>query len=164
MVEAAEAPLSFLNRASQPVRLTLARNGLAQLQVLLSSGPRDVDLRFVDCELCVQAVLALEDDSPLEVFADGDAIVDWVGATLSSRLGCVRLSRTELRLFGALFERRGEVIDRRHLVEWTWPDTCRSEGANVLGVYVHLLRQRLSTIGVPSALETVRGIGYRLAR
>ncbi|MGH7618740.1 MAG: helix-turn-helix domain-containing protein [Gemmatimonadaceae bacterium] len=86
------------------------------------------------------------------------------GATVSSRVGCVQLSRTELRLFAALFEGRGEVIERHRLLESTWPNASGVEGASVLGVYVHLLRQRLSAIGVASALETIRGTGYRLAR
>lgn len=72
--------------------------------------------------------------------------------------------RTELRLFGVLFEGRGEILECGRLIERTWPNTNGREGAHALGVYVDLLRHRLSAIGAASALETVRDIGYRLTR
>ena len=161
---APETTPSCRDGQSQGLQLILTGAGLAELQLLLSSGPQEVELRVPDHEVCFRTVLALEREVSLDVFAHGTATVDWVGATISSRSGCTRLSRTELRLFGALFDARGSIIERRRLIEGTWPNATVVEGANALGVYVHLLRQRLSAIGVAAALKTVRGVGYQLAR
>lgn len=73
----------------------------------------------------------------------------------------VGLTPTEFRLLAALAERRGTFTRRATLVAAGWP-----EGAivhdNTLDAYVARLRRKLREAGAQSAIQTARGVGYRL--
>ena len=51
----------------------------------------------------------------------------------------------------------GQVLTRSQLAEGAW-DTFADVRSNMVDVYVAGLRQKLA----PGAIETVRGVGYRL--
>ncbi|MFJ9554820.1 response regulator transcription factor [Nocardiopsis sp. NPDC101807] len=71
----------------------------------------------------------------------------------------VDLTRKEFDLLLALAAEAGAVVSRERLIlrVWrtTWPGTLRT-----LEVHIGTLRAKL---GVPGLIETVRGVGYRLA-
>jgi two-component system, OmpR family, response regulator len=57
-----------------------------------------------------------------------------------------------------LFMRRpGEVLTRFELLEHVW-DSSYENRSNVIEVYIGYLREKLDR----EAIETVRGVGYRL--
>ncbi len=58
-----------------------------------------------------------------------------------------------------LLEHAGEVVTRTELVERCW-DELTEPSSNVVDVLVGQLRRRLAE---PDLIETVRGVGYRLA-
>lgn len=69
----------------------------------------------------------------------------------------IELSTREFILLELLMRRSGEVVDRMELLQEVWGydyDTA----SNVVDVYVGYLRKKLGR----RAIETVRGIGYRL--
>lgn len=69
----------------------------------------------------------------------------------------VDLSRREFDLFHILLEQRGRVLTRAQLEDglYGWEDEV---GSNAVEVHVHNLRAKLGR----DAIETVRGVGYRL--
>ena len=73
----------------------------------------------------------------------------------------VALTPTEFRLLAALAARPGEVVRRHALVAAGWP-----EGAivsdNTLDAYLARIRRKLRATDAPAAIETARGVGYRL--
>jgi DNA-binding response OmpR family regulator len=89
--------------------------------------------------------------------------VDWARATVQVGDNRVSLSRTELRLFGALVGAAGAPVTRLTLIEQTWPSDSLppADRANALAVYICSLRKHLTAIGLGTVLETVRGVGYR---
>lgn len=70
----------------------------------------------------------------------------------------VPLTDAELRIFSALYERRGEVVPREELA------TLLGGGGNSVEVYVcHLRRKLEAPLGRRTALiTTLRGVGYRM--
>jgi DNA-binding response OmpR family regulator len=94
----------------------------------------------------------------------GTVSVDWSRSTISRDSDQVSLSRTELRLLAALIDANGKVVSRDQLIARVWPNDGLPpvERANALSVYVWALRKRLAAIGAQDALETVRGVGYRV--
>ena len=84
------------------------------------------------------------DPATREVFRDGAAI---------------DLSAREFTLLEAFMRRPGQVLTQGQLLEAAW-DAGYEQRSNVVEVYVRYLRQK---IGV-SAIETVRGVGYRLRK
>ena len=144
---------------SLPVRLSTTALGRARLLDLLAVGEPEVIVTAVDGSLSVRATLARADRVE---FAYGDLAIDWTRSSVATATGSVTLSRTELRLLGALLEGKGDAVDYDQLVQCACPDAPRELlNSNVLHVYVQSLRQRLARIGAASALVAVRGVGYR---
>jgi DNA-binding response OmpR family regulator len=73
--------------------------------------------------------------------------------------GPVALSRRELLLLQRLMMRPGEVCSRQVLLTDVWGYSF-DPGSNVVDVFVGRLRAKLGA----DVIETVRGVGYRIAR
>jgi two-component system response regulator MprA len=73
----------------------------------------------------------------------------------------IALTPTEFRLLAALAARSGAVVRRATLVATGWPDGAVVHD-NTLDAYVARIRRKLRASGAAAAIETARGIGYRL--
>ena len=75
--------------------------------------------------------------------------------------GCpVDLSPREFSLLEALLRHAGRTLTRDQLLDHAWPFSV-AVTPNAVDAYVHYLRTKLGEAG--SQVETVRGVGYRLA-
>jgi len=70
----------------------------------------------------------------------------------------VRLSRREFSILRALIDRPGQILSKPQLEErlYGWQEEIES---NTIEVHIHNLRAKLG----PGIVETVRGVGYRMA-
>jgi DNA-binding response OmpR family regulator len=71
------------------------------------------------------------------------------------------LSAREYALLGYLIRNVGRVVTRQQILDSVWgaePDVY----SNVVDLYVHYLRRKLTALGRGEALHTVRGVGYAL--
>ena len=93
----------------------------------------------------------------------GDAMVDWARGTVARHGRRTALSRTELRILSCLLDGAGRVVPRERLIERAWPLDRPANPLNALAVYVCYVRRRLATLGLPSVIRTVRGLGYKLS-
>lgn len=73
----------------------------------------------------------------------------------------IDLTRNELLLMEMLLVQCGEVVARDKLLEALWDDVQFVDD-NTLTVNMTRLRKKLSELGLPSAIETIRGQGYKL--
>jgi two-component system, OmpR family, response regulator len=71
------------------------------------------------------------------------------------------LPSREFALLEYLMRHPGQVLTRQQLLDSVWGIDFDA-GSNVVDVYVSYLRRKLDTPGAPSAIETVRGAGYRV--
>jgi DNA-binding response OmpR family regulator len=77
----------------------------------------------------------------------------------------VELTGKEFALLECLLLRAGQTCTRAELLDQVWqmaPETP----TNILDVYINYLRRKLSAVSSPESggpIETVRGIGYRMA-
>jgi two-component system OmpR family response regulator len=71
------------------------------------------------------------------------------------------LSAKEFTLFELFMRRAGEALTRLDLLEGAW-DMGFESRSNLVDVYVRYLREKIDRPFGRSALETVRGVGYRL--
>jgi DNA-binding response OmpR family regulator len=69
----------------------------------------------------------------------------------------VELTPREFSILEYLMRRRGDVVPKTEILEHVW-DFAYEGGDNVVEVHVSALRRKLGT----SAIETVRGGGYRM--
>ena len=74
----------------------------------------------------------------------------------------VDLSPTEFRLLRFLMERKGKVFSRDQILDAVWKGESFVESRTV-DVHIRRLRAELDRAGVGSAVETVRGVGYRFS-
>ncbi|MWV45966.1 response regulator [Paenibacillus sp. HJL G12] len=72
----------------------------------------------------------------------------------------VALSKKEAILMETLLERSPRVVSREVILEKLWDDAFVDD--NTLSVNITRVRKRLAELGIGDALETVRGLGYRL--
>ena len=75
----------------------------------------------------------------------------------------LKLSRQEARLLRLLVERGGHLLSKRHIEE-TLYGFGEEVASNSVEVHIHKLRQALRLAGSAVAIETRRGVGYRLER
>ncbi|HTF06892.1 MAG TPA: response regulator transcription factor [Asanoa sp.] len=80
----------------------------------------------------------------------------WRGQTELSLTG------RELSLLEFLLRRRGEVLSKREILAHVW-DFDFDGDPNIVEVYVRHLREKLDRPFGRAAIETLRGLGYRLA-
>ncbi len=73
-----------------------------------------------------------------------------------------RLTHNELMLIRILMEKVGELASREECLEALWDDVSFVDD-NTLTVNVTRLRAKLESLGLKDAIETRRGMGYRLA-
>ncbi|HEY7660753.1 MAG TPA: response regulator transcription factor [Actinomycetota bacterium] len=74
----------------------------------------------------------------------------------------LRLTPREMAMFEFLLRRKGEVVSKTDILQHVW-DYAFDGDINIVEVYVGHLRSKLDRPFGRSAIETVRGAGYRLA-
>ena len=90
----------------------------------------------------------------------GEILVD-EETGIASRAGReLALTGTELRLLAYIVRHRGRVLSKHQLLTQVWGYDAYDP--NVVEVHISALRRKLETQG-PRVIETVRGLGYRLA-
>jgi DNA-binding response OmpR family regulator len=118
--------------------------------------PLAVDELCARMEAVLRRTRRRSEDPPLTV---GPLRVELGTRTVTRDGAPVDLTRKEFDLLAALAREAGSVVSREHLLlrVWhtSWPGTLRT-----LEVHIGTLRSKLD---VPGLIETVRGVGYRLA-
>jgi DNA-binding response OmpR family regulator len=72
----------------------------------------------------------------------------------------VRLTATELAVIRALIDARGRALSRSEILDLAWGEQNLEVGERAVDNVVLRLRRK---IGEPNMIETVRGVGFRLA-
>jgi len=73
----------------------------------------------------------------------------------------VMLTPTEFRMLAAITSQPGQVVRRRAIAAAAWPHGGHVS-ENSIDSYIRRIRKKLSEIGAPEELTTVRGVGYTL--
>lgn len=73
----------------------------------------------------------------------------------------ITISKNEAEIISMLFERYPRVAGRNDLLEKIWDDQTFVD-ENTLNVNVTRVRKKFQQLGIKDAVETVRGVGYRL--
>ena len=91
-----------------------------------------------------------------------DATLDLSSFVLRSQKGEIKLSQKEFELLRYLFEYPSFVAQKEDLILKAWGLDSEFESNN-LEVYMSFLRKKLYHLGLSFTIESVRGVGYRLA-
>ncbi|MCW2742527.1 MAG: response regulator receiver [Blastococcus sp.] len=96
------------------------------------------------------------------VLAAGDLALDPAARTVHRGSQEVSLTPREFGLLHFLLRHRGEVVSKVDILESVW-DANYVGDENVVEVYIGYLRRKVDQPFERRAIETVRGMGYRLA-
>jgi two-component system OmpR family response regulator len=149
-----------------PVLMLTARDAVEDRVAGLDAGADDYVVKpFAFAELLAR-LRALTRRGELErpaVLAVDDITLDPATRVVTRAGSPVELSAKEFALLETFMRRPGEVLSRLQLLEHAW-DFAYENRSNIIDVYVRRLRRKLGEPAGACAIETVRGVGYRLRR
>ncbi|GGS40180.1 MULTISPECIES: response regulator transcription factor [Actinokineospora] len=156
-----------IRAASDVAVIVVSARGEVDDRILgLRAGADDYLVKPYDVDELVARVHAVRRrKAPAAVGATGTAELDGVHIDFDRHEvtvdgAAVALSRKEFQVFGLIVAADGAVCSREHILEEVWGRAGAAEN-RTLDVHVANLRTKL---GRPALIETVRGVGYRLAR
>ena len=143
-----------------PVLMLTARDAVGDRVAGLDSGADDYLVKPFSFDELLARLRALVRRGAAErpaVLEAGELRLD--PSTHEVRRGEARvaLSPKEYALLETLMRRPGQALSRLQLLEHAWDDSYENR-SNVIDVYIGYLRQKIGG----DAIETVRGVGYRL--
>lgn len=147
-----------------PVLLLTARAGLADRVRGLDVGADDYLAKPFELDELLARLRALHRrSSPPAVTAwrAGDLVVNTATREVSRGGQPVRLSAREFDMLRVLFEHVGEYVTRYTFLDEVW-DGNTDIASNVIDVHIAKLRAKVDTPFSRSAIQTARGVGYRL--
>jgi len=146
---------------TMPVLVLTARDGVEDTVAGLEGGADDyVTKPFRFEELLARIRLRLRDEraSDVTVLSAGDVVLDLRSRRASIGDRVVELTAREFALAEVFLRHAGQVLSREQLLSHVWGYDF-DPGSNVVDVYVRYLRRKLGD----GVIETVRGMGYRMA-
>ncbi len=146
---------------TMPVLVLTARDGVEDTVAGLEGGADDyVTKPFRFEELLARIRLRLRDEraSEVTVLSAGDVVLDLRSRRASIGDRVVELTAREFALAEVFLRHAGQVLSREQLLSHVWGYDF-DPGSNVVDVYVRYLRRKLGD----GVIETVRGMGYRMA-
>lgn len=155
-------------KSDVPILMLTAKTDTVDVVVGLESGADDyVQKPFVTKELVarVRALLRrarVADRAPATIDV-GDLRIEPEAATVTKRGDLVYLTKTEFKLLCALASRPGQVFTREFLLESVWEYDYFGD-SRLVDVHIRRLRAKIEDdAGAPALIQTVRGLGYKLA-
>jgi two-component system OmpR family response regulator len=96
------------------------------------------------------------------VLTAGDLMLDPVSHRVSRHGVDIRLTPREFHLLEYLMQHRGDAVSKTDIIHNVW-DPSFDGDLNIVEVYVRYLRRKLDHPFGTDCIETIRGVGYRLA-
>jgi two-component system, OmpR family, response regulator len=147
-----------------PVLILTARDAVEDRVHGLDTGADDYLVKPFSFAELVARLRALARRAPVErpaVLQVGDLRLDPAGKRAWRGDTEISLSPTEFALLEFFMRRPGVTLSRDDLVRGAW-DMAFEHRSNIVDVYVRYLRAKIDRPFERRALETIRGVGYRL--
>jgi len=149
---------------STPVLVLTAKQGDWDEAEALDTGADDYmkkPFSFVVLVAHVRALLRRRRNRGAAVLTAGDLRLEalahrcWRGDTE------IALTPREFAVLELLFDRAGQAVGKREILDEIW-DWAIGGGSNLVEVYIGYLRRKIDAPFGRQAVQTVRGVGYRL--
>jgi two-component system response regulator QseB len=144
-----------------PVIVLTARDDISDKVAALEGGADDYLTKpflFEELLARVRARLRTEGTAEETVMRAGRVVLDLRARRVKVDGKLVELTAREFATLEVLMRHQGQVLAREQLLSHVWGYDY-DPGSNVVDVYVGYLRRKLGG----DVIETVRGVGYRLA-
>lgn len=154
--EQSTVPILFISSASDKMDVVMAMNMGGDDFI---SKPFDLDVLVAKINAIMRRAYAFEE--PMRQIVQGEAALNLDEAALYHRGERVELTKNEYRILLVLMERRGKIVSRDQLMARLW-ETDQYVDDNTLTVNVARLRKKLEAAGLPSFIQTKKGLGYTI--
>ena len=148
-----------------PVLMLTAQAGIAQRVAGLDAGADDYLPKPFDIDELFARVRALVRRGPAPLAPTlhvGELNLDPATRTVTRSGQQLELSTKEFAVLETLMRRAGKVVTRFDILEHVW-DGDSENNSNVINVYIKNIRNQLDRPFGTTTIETIRGVGYRLA-
>ena len=145
---------------TMPVLILTARDNWHEKVAGIDAGADDYLAKPFHMEELLARVRALIRRSAGHASAElrcGPVLLDTRGGRVTVEGQAVTLTSHELRVLSYLMHRKGEVVSRAELTEHIYAQDFERD-SNTIEVFIGRLRKKLGR----GAIETIRGLGYRL--
>ncbi|ASC65974.1 MULTISPECIES: response regulator transcription factor [Achromobacter] len=146
---------------NMPVLILTARDNWHEKVAGIDAGADDYLTKPFHMEELLARVRALLRRSTAHASAEwrcGPLVLDTRQARASVDGRALTLTSHEFKVLSVLMQRAGEVVSRSELTEHVYAQDLDRD-SNTIEVFIGRLRKKLP----PDTIETVRGLGYRLA-
>ena len=148
-----------------PVLMLTAKDGDLDEAEALDTGADDYltkPFSFVVLVARLRALLRRSGGERPAVLTAGDLVLDPARHLCGRGDAEIELTPREFAVLEYLMRRAGDVVAKSEILEHVW-DFAFEGDVNVVEVYVGYLRKKIDAPFGRRALQTVRGVGYRLA-
>jgi two-component system OmpR family response regulator len=152
-------------RVWTPILMLTARSGDSAVATALDTGADDFlskPFSYVVLLARLRALVRRGAPARPQVLSVGDLRLDPALHQVSRGDAPVQLSPRQFSLLEYLMRHPGEVLSKSRILEHVWDFTFDGD-PNIVEVYVRQLRLRVDEPFGRAALQTIRGVGYRLA-
>ncbi|MES2014338.1 MAG: response regulator transcription factor [Patescibacteria group bacterium] len=148
-----------------PILILTARAEIENKVELLLSGADDYLVKpfsFAELLARTHALLRRPTETIPEIIHAAGIEMNLAERTVQKDGALIDLTLKEFGLLEYLMRHAGQIVNREDLLSHVW-DFNYDSFSNVVDVHIKNLRRKLDTGTDPSILETIRGIGYRIA-
>jgi len=148
-----------------PVLMLTARDGLGDKVEGLDAGADDYLTKpfdYPELTARMRALLRRPAEAQTPILTHGAIVMDPASRRVSRSSITIPLTAREFALLEVLLRSPTTTHPRTYLLESVW-DANYDGLSNVVDVHIANLRRKLELPGLADPIETVRGVGYRLA-
>jgi DNA-binding response OmpR family regulator len=148
-----------------PILMLTAKQGEYDEAEALDTGADDFlskPFSYVVLVARIKALLRRSADGRAQPMVIGDLSLDPLARTCRRGDTEIALPTREYELLEALMRKPGQVVAKQDLLERVWGEDFEGD-PNVVEVYVGYLRRKIDRPFDRNDIETVRGVGYRIA-
>jgi len=146
-----------------PIIFLTAKDTVDDAVFGLESGANDYIRKPFSFEELLARIRVLMRKNQMEtvIFSVADIEMNIEKHTLTKKGKPIELTQREFALFEYFLRNKGKVCRRTSIIEKVW-DIHFDYDNSIIDVYINFLRKKLDDPGMPSIIQTVRGIGYKI--
>lgn len=152
-----------------PVIVVSAKDGLDSKVNLLTSGAEDYLTKPFEIQELVARVgvqirrFAGDDDACSKMLKYKDLILNQESFTASVHGAEIPLTKQEFKILELLLSHPNKVYSKQDIYDYAWDDIYIGEDKTI-NVHISNIRKKLKAVTEEEYIETVWGIGFRLAK